>query len=200
MQREYRAAIQLQQVDDKGCPLILPVLLESCEIPVFLKDILWADFRAGYDPAFRLIAQSLGLSEPVIPSVEFGEDLKRLSKRVESDFQFLLTNRVNFQVPNHDLFDKWSPHEVELLRLLATERTSARRIRLDRTKWQIGTQPDVTGKVPIDDEPWPKADFYLSVCEVVVEVLQMAARHGIPTTLPLNLGDLFKMTGAEFRD
>jgi hypothetical protein len=200
VQREYRAAVQLQKADEEGRPLILPALADDCEVPVFLRDILWADFRSGYEGAFRKMVRRLGVTEPQIPSVDFGRDLQQLLAAVEGDFGCLLDRQTRGSVPSHDLFDKWCPHEAALLRLLSVEQTSARLTRLDRTRWQLGKTPDATGRVPLDDEPWPRADFYLSVCHVTVEVLQLAARYGLRPSLPLALEELFKMTGAEFRD
>ncbi len=47
VQREYRAALQLQI--KKGIPRILPILVEDVEIPTFLKDIKYADFSRNFD-------------------------------------------------------------------------------------------------------------------------------------------------------
>lgn len=47
VQREYRAALQLQT--ESGLPKILPILIEDVEVPTFLKDIKYADFSKDFD-------------------------------------------------------------------------------------------------------------------------------------------------------
>lgn len=38
---------------------IIPVLIEECDIPIFLRDRLYADFRQGFDRPFELVLRSL---------------------------------------------------------------------------------------------------------------------------------------------
>ncbi len=45
--REYRAALNVQLSSD--APKILPILTEEVELPLFLKDIKFADFSRGYN-------------------------------------------------------------------------------------------------------------------------------------------------------
>ena len=40
--------------------LVLPVLIEDCDIPLFLKDKLYADFRSDYDPGLAQQLKALG--------------------------------------------------------------------------------------------------------------------------------------------
>ena len=62
--------------------VILPVLLEDCEIPLFLRDKLYADFRADFEDGFRVtleaiagaISDTLGHIKKPESYVDFGVD------------------------------------------------------------------------------------------------------------------------------
>jgi len=46
--------------------LVMPCVIDDCEIPLFLRDKLYADFRANPDEAFRLVDRSLSrISNPL---------------------------------------------------------------------------------------------------------------------------------------
>jgi hypothetical protein len=52
-----------------GTPLILPLLLEDCDVPVFLRDKRYADFRSSYAPAFAQLALAIA---PTLETLEPG--------------------------------------------------------------------------------------------------------------------------------
>ena len=48
----------VRELDGAG-NIIIPVLKEDCDIPLFLKDKMYADFRTNLDEAFRFLNESL---------------------------------------------------------------------------------------------------------------------------------------------
>jgi len=48
----------IRELEEKRV-FVLPVVIEDCEIPLFLRDKLYADFREDPDEAFRVILQSI---------------------------------------------------------------------------------------------------------------------------------------------
>lgn len=55
--RELNAGL-IRELEERRT-LVMPVVIEDCEIPLFLRDKLYADFRKGPDQAFKLIDRSL---------------------------------------------------------------------------------------------------------------------------------------------
>lgn len=197
VQREWRAVLTIQGGDDAARPRLVPLLIENCEVPPFLRDVKYADFRGGYGEAFKAVAKILGVTSPVVPSVRFGEDLIALLRRVELNFGELVKSQG--PVPTHDLFDAWSPIEEELKRLAVIEHTSLRRTLLDRERWALrGYESDAAERAPLDNEPWPRASFFYQASQVAAQVVALGNVHGYRTSLPGSLAELFKMTGAQF--
>lgn len=52
------ASIIYRQVDGERAPVI-PVLIENCQIPTFLNDRLYADFRRNYDEGLQTVLQAV---------------------------------------------------------------------------------------------------------------------------------------------
>ncbi len=48
----------VRELDEKKV-LMLPVLIEDCEIPLFLRDKVFADFRSGYDAGLKQLLKAL---------------------------------------------------------------------------------------------------------------------------------------------
>jgi len=48
----------IRELDEKRV-VVMPVLLEDCEVPIFLRDKLFADFRTNYDEGFETLMQSI---------------------------------------------------------------------------------------------------------------------------------------------
>lgn len=49
----------IRELDEKRV-VVLPVLLEDCEMPVFLRDKIYADFRQNYDKGLRQVLEAIG--------------------------------------------------------------------------------------------------------------------------------------------
>jgi len=49
---------------------IIPALIEDCDVPIFLRDRLYVDFRSGFDSAITRILASLGVVGAVSPVEE----------------------------------------------------------------------------------------------------------------------------------
>ncbi|WKZ38292.1 MAG: toll/interleukin-1 receptor domain-containing protein [Anaerolineales bacterium] len=57
VQEELRAALT-RQLQEKRT-IVLPVLLDNCEIPLFLRDKRYADFRDNYDSGFKNLIHAI---------------------------------------------------------------------------------------------------------------------------------------------
>lgn len=68
VQREYRAALMLQTT--YGRPALLPLIVDDIDVPVFLKDIRYADFRNNFLHSIDLLAAAIGLPSRVAPFVQ----------------------------------------------------------------------------------------------------------------------------------
>lgn len=67
--RELTAGL-VRELEEKRT-LVMPVVIEDCEIPLFLRDKLYADFRKDPDQAFSLIDRSLAqYSNPTTSRVD----------------------------------------------------------------------------------------------------------------------------------
>ena len=61
VQREYRAALSLQLSTADARPTILPLRIDTVEIPPLLRDIKRAEFNTGYARALGLGCRALGV-------------------------------------------------------------------------------------------------------------------------------------------
>ena len=67
--RELSASL-IRELEEKKV-LILPLLIEDCEIPVFLKDKLYADFRENFDIGLKTLLHSIaGITSDSLGRVE----------------------------------------------------------------------------------------------------------------------------------
>lgn len=73
VQKELALAISREIAEEKI--KVLPILLEKCPIPEYLKDKLYADFtdREKFDASFSKLLYAIGISETVFPVVEESE-------------------------------------------------------------------------------------------------------------------------------
>ena len=55
--KELNAGL-LRELEEKRV-IVLPVLKENCDIPLFLRDKLYADFRTNYDSGLRQVLKAL---------------------------------------------------------------------------------------------------------------------------------------------
>ncbi|QEW29011.1 TIR domain protein [Roseovarius indicus] len=68
-QKELRTAL-VRELDEKRV-LVIPCLIEDCDIPVFLKEKLYVDFRDNKGEAFELLDRSLSkVSNPAQSRIE----------------------------------------------------------------------------------------------------------------------------------
>ncbi|MDP3338783.1 toll/interleukin-1 receptor domain-containing protein [Frigidibacter sp.] len=67
--RELTAGLVRELEENKT--LVLPVVIDDCKIPIFLRDKLYADFRVDPDKAFDLVDRSLArISNPTLSRFE----------------------------------------------------------------------------------------------------------------------------------
>lgn len=48
----------MQELEGKG-NIIIPILIEDCDVPLFLREKMCADFRGDWDEAYRMLAEAL---------------------------------------------------------------------------------------------------------------------------------------------
>jgi len=53
IQKEYKRAMRIQEEKPEGTIFVIPVRLDECELPFYLREIQWVDYPDGYD---RLVA------------------------------------------------------------------------------------------------------------------------------------------------
>jgi len=53
IQKEYKRAMRIQEEKPEGTIFVIPVRLDNCELPFYLREIQWVDYPDGYD---RLVA------------------------------------------------------------------------------------------------------------------------------------------------
>lgn len=70
VQREYRAALNLQINSNNKRPKILPAVIDQVKLPTFLLDIQYADFKQNYMSGLYNILQAIGINQQVAPFVE----------------------------------------------------------------------------------------------------------------------------------
>lgn len=70
--KELRAGL-IRELEEKSV-LVIPVVIENCEIPLFLKEKLWVDFRKDKDEQLALLLRSLDrISNPTQGRVDTPE-------------------------------------------------------------------------------------------------------------------------------
>jgi hypothetical protein len=139
------------------------------------------------------LARTLGLKDPVIPSVCLKEDIKVLLAKAEDAVTAL--RQEQFPSPSHELFDVWSPIEDDLLRLLGLEFSLGRRTYLDRKGWEISGATDDRGRPQLDREPYPRNLLIYRLASVLQEAIQLAARSGYRSDIPQDFEKLFCWLG-----
>lgn len=55
--KEMNAGL-IRELEKKG-NIIIPIVIENCDIPIFLKEKMYADFRSDWDEAYRILAETL---------------------------------------------------------------------------------------------------------------------------------------------
>ncbi len=83
---EWRFALSREIEEDKK--IIIPIYLKSCEIPIFLKERLYVDFRIDYPVGFAKLVQKIDNPE-IKRSYEVIETLTKENKESEELAQIL---------------------------------------------------------------------------------------------------------------
>lgn len=76
IQKEYKRAMRIQEEKPEGTIFVIPVRLDECELPFYLREIQWVDYPDGYD---RLVA-ALNLRAGRKAMVKKEEEKKREPK------------------------------------------------------------------------------------------------------------------------
>ena len=48
----------IRDLEEKG-NIIIPIVIEDCEIPIFLREKMYADFRSDWDGGYRILSEAL---------------------------------------------------------------------------------------------------------------------------------------------
>ena len=77
VQREYRAALNLQLSRHPPKPIICPILVNDCTVPVLLRDIRHARFTPSYSTGLQDLLRALGVKfKPPAPYQSFFDHLE----------------------------------------------------------------------------------------------------------------------------
>lgn len=86
IQREYKRAMKIQEEKPEGAIFVIPVRLDDCEMPFFIRDLQWMDYPAGYDKLLlALQSKSVVITK------------RKKSIRIEKDKQVQLILEGNFE-------------------------------------------------------------------------------------------------------
>ena len=87
--------------------VVLPILLRDCNIPLFLSDRLYADFRTNYDDGFSSLAHSLGVKNDELCNVENWRKYKskRIDWKIYRDLEF---HQLVTRIVDRAIDYKWS--------------------------------------------------------------------------------------------
>jgi hypothetical protein len=77
VQREYRRAMAYQEEKPEGTVFVIPVRLDNCEMPFFIRQLQWIDFPQGYDRLVMALEQrKRSLAEKNILEINKGQTNK----------------------------------------------------------------------------------------------------------------------------
>jgi hypothetical protein len=79
VKKELSTALALEI--DRGRKVIIPILIDECEVPLLIKDKLYVDLRRDYESGFQLLLKSSGLTEDDI----YPESIETIQCLVELD-------------------------------------------------------------------------------------------------------------------
>lgn len=60
IQREYKHAMKIQEEKPEGTIFVVPVRLDNCEMPNFIRELQWVDYPADYDRLLLSLQSKLG--------------------------------------------------------------------------------------------------------------------------------------------
>jgi len=71
VQREYKRAMKYQEEKPEGAIFVIPVRLDECELPFFIRELQWVDYPADYDRLLlSLQSRSGGIAMPKKPATK----------------------------------------------------------------------------------------------------------------------------------
>ncbi|MEM6485564.1 MAG: toll/interleukin-1 receptor domain-containing protein [Pseudomonadota bacterium] len=105
---ELNAALMLQLSD--GGTTVIPVVIDDCDIPVLLRDIVYADFKASFTDAMRRVLEVLQMEDASVsyssthatkPKPHLGSDecpvggcMRKLSTMSDADIRRAIHDRL----------------------------------------------------------------------------------------------------------
>lgn len=127
VQAELASAL-MNQISERGT-VVLPVVIQDCEIPPLLEDRLYADFRGDYETGLRRLLAALDVEQVTVEAAQGGRSLQgavspqdpaeacraRLSTLSLGDLRrLLLSSRSRCEVADlwYDLFESQMDDEV----------------------------------------------------------------------------------------
>jgi hypothetical protein len=91
VQRELNSGL-IQELEERAV-VVLPLLFRDCELPLFLRDKLYADFRTSYDDGLQRLLERLA---PIQPDV-VGQLMSEESTRILSAYSHVpAANRAGY--------------------------------------------------------------------------------------------------------
>ena len=192
VQREYHGALSLQGADEQSKPKIIPALIESCQLPVFLLDILYADFTRTYEHGFKSLSNAMGITTPSIPSLTIRTEVAELVKRALVALgQFVMLPKEtqdNYENLCHEISRLGKPLEADLMYQTMLEADLKHAAPVERQIWRIFSS---------DSPPEPTNGWEaLGSCRgyllhhfmaVLVEIGHLARRFDVPPVFPPSL-------------
>jgi hypothetical protein len=198
VQEEYRAALTLQRASKDKRPLIIPLVLRDCAIPLFLKDIRWIDFRHQYEPAFTQLAAAMNAKTNIIPSSQIVRFTQALIIRTQLTFETLKGAQAEGKLlPNYSFVEQFRNLEEALARALEIEAYAYRQYGfIDAKYWQVpDSSESVDGKPQLYTDMATHRAFMTSVCRVVARIVQLGERLGAQSWLPASYHELVAYLG-----
>jgi len=84
IQREYKRAMACQEEKPEGTIFVIPVRLDECEMPFFIRELQWVDFPAGYDRLVLALNRRAGSVTVAAKPVQKKRSTKMSSKKKNS--------------------------------------------------------------------------------------------------------------------
>jgi hypothetical protein len=86
IQKEYKRAMRIQEEKPEGTIFVIPVRLDECELPFYLREIQWVDYPEDYD---RLLAalQIRSGSKSATNKKQSSNDKRQVQLVLDGDFE-----------------------------------------------------------------------------------------------------------------
>lgn len=94
IQREYKQAMKYQEEKPEGSIFVIPVRLDNCEMPLFIKELQWVDYPEQYDRLVIALKQRMGKGDLYQESEYKSQDqTKRVEIILEGEFSEFTPSR-----------------------------------------------------------------------------------------------------------